>query len=152
MRNLIAAITAAFMTLLAAPASAGAEAWVQVGLSDTGMTFIDTASIKPNHIANFLVVLKQDNDRGEAFYTYHSEFDCVGRRWRTLDSLWRDVNGAVTYTDDGATGPGKWNQATPNTVGDALVDAVCAGKYYPDGYSGATPGQLVGPARKEMNP
>jgi len=115
------------MLLVLASGNAVAE-WVQVAFSDTGVYYIDPATIRKNgnlRRAWEIQDLKNRGRDGELSLRLLQEYDCKNDRSRILSlSLHaeRMANGKVLASHPG---DGQWDHIPPETIAEATFRFVC---------------------------
>ena len=126
MRKAIVGYCAAMLLVLAS-GNAVAE-WVQVAFSDTGVYYIDPATIRKNgnlRRAWEIQDLKNRGRDGELSLRLLQEYDCKNDRSRILSlSLHaeRMANGKVLASHPG---DGQWDHIPPETIAEATFRFVC---------------------------
>lgn len=107
--------------------------WVQVTASDVNRYYIDPTTIRKMGWLRRIWTLQDWEGSKESSHSSmrsRMEFDCEEKRSRPIvqnlhAGLW--ATGRIVVTEDyEAKGTVLWSYIEPNTVGQAMLDAVCA--------------------------
>ena len=120
-------ILAAAALLPLVPAEAAAQSWYRVGGNERTVSYVDLASLRPigDKIIGDVESVYAEPIDGEIWGAkIRTEFDCVGKYFRTLEYSYYGQGGKLMSTEPSETINEK-KVPKPESINEAIMDFAC---------------------------
>lgn len=122
-KTICASLIAASLTLIT-PSQALAENWIYVASSDSSTRYVDHGTFRRTgpYVQFWSRTIYKTNPNNWIEDRTYEEVNCSQRQKRSLQITFYYKNG----TSESTSRPSDWSYVVPGTVGEALLEHVCA--------------------------